>query len=67
MAVLMNTAASPVENAKIQLRVGIPPKENVVDIEIAVAPCDVVLDDCHDCATLSPRANAFSEHMSKLM
>jgi hypothetical protein len=31
-----------------------------------VAPCDVVLD-CHDCATLSPRADAFSEHMSKLM
>ena len=64
MAVLMNTAASPVQNAKIQLLVGIPPKENVVDIEIAMAPCDVVLDN--DCATLR-RADAFSEHMSKLM
>lgn len=38
-----SSPASPVEHAQIQLLVSITPKENVVDIEIAMTPCDVVL------------------------
>lgn len=35
--------ASPVKNTQIQLLVRVPPKEDIVNVEIAVTPCDVVL------------------------